>query len=383
LSQYTDSSDLLGGLKPIVARRAVALFLPRFDSLVRRTWPYGINDNFLARVSSVVERGRECQGFEAIYNAASKLKREISCNRNQKVTLVKPDSSKIINSMEFQTSTKRISDECKDEWATLIEDVKHAERLLINSETGFAFSSVEGAIVQAVKRGDWLLLDELNLACPEVLEGISGLLETTYTNSLIDGSLTFTEGGDLKPARRHPSFRLFSAMNPASFGGKRSLPINIANQFMEIYVNETDTLKHLRDIAGKYLDVLGSRTLNNQVVDLYINAKTDALYFLPDRAGYRPIYSLRTFCRTLEYVRAFAPIHGITRALIDGFAMLFLTPLDLKSTYRLIMSIKTLLPEKNQSEYSYTSFIPSPSDSYILLDHYWIEVGTEKLPSEF
>lgn len=38
LSQQTDSSDLLGGFKPVEPRDALAPLLPTFASLIRRTW---------------------------------------------------------------------------------------------------------------------------------------------------------------------------------------------------------------------------------------------------------------------------------------------------------------------------------------------------------
>ena len=40
------------------------------------------------------------------------------------------------------------------------------------------FSFMEGALVKAIKRGDWVLLDEINLASPETLECLNGILES-------------------------------------------------------------------------------------------------------------------------------------------------------------------------------------------------------------
>ncbi len=38
LSQQSDSSDLLGGFRPVEARDALAPLLQPFSALVRRTW---------------------------------------------------------------------------------------------------------------------------------------------------------------------------------------------------------------------------------------------------------------------------------------------------------------------------------------------------------
>ena len=57
---------------------------------------------------------------------------------------------------------------CRDEWQTFGEEVRAAERAAAVAEGGFAFAFVEGILVQALKSGSWLLLDEINLAPAEV-----------------------------------------------------------------------------------------------------------------------------------------------------------------------------------------------------------------------
>ena len=47
----------------------------------------------------------------------------------------------------------------------------------------------QGTLVKALKQGDWILLDEINLASAELLECLSGLLESTT------GSVMLTERG--------------------------------------------------------------------------------------------------------------------------------------------------------------------------------------------
>lgn len=39
------------------------------------------------------------------------------------------------------------------------------------------FVFVEGILVQVVKKGEWILLDEINLVVLEILECLSGLFE--------------------------------------------------------------------------------------------------------------------------------------------------------------------------------------------------------------
>lgn len=65
-----------------------------------------------------------------------------------------------------------------------------------------AFSFQEGLLTQALARGDWLLLDEINLAAPEVLQRLTPLLEEGCA------SLLLSERGDVAPIARHPAFRV-------------------------------------------------------------------------------------------------------------------------------------------------------------------------------
>jgi hypothetical protein len=74
--------------------------------------------------------------------------------------------------------------------------------------------------------GYWVLLDEINLASAETLECLSGLLEGS------NGSVYLLERGDQKPVERHPDFRLFACMNPATDVGKKDLPAGLRNRFV-------------------------------------------------------------------------------------------------------------------------------------------------------
>ncbi|MFZ4580396.1 MAG: AAA family ATPase [Myxococcota bacterium] len=78
----------------------------------------------------------------------------------------------------------------------------------------------DGAAVKAVTEGLWLVLDELNLGPPQVVERLNALLEHP-------ASLTLTErdhrviGSEECPI--HPDFRIFATMNPAEYAGRAAL----------------------------------------------------------------------------------------------------------------------------------------------------------------
>lgn len=70
--------------------------------------------------------------------------------------------------------------------------------------------------------GYWVLLDEINLATPDTLQCLSGILEGS--------GISLYERGDVKPLKQHSDFRLMAAMNPATDVGKKQLPQSIRNR---------------------------------------------------------------------------------------------------------------------------------------------------------
>ncbi len=78
----------------------------------------------------------------------------------------------------------------------------------------------DGPVVMALKRGWWVLLDEVNLAEPQILERLNSVLER-------DPMLVLTEHDHsaFGPGGRsvHADFRVFATMNPAEYSGRSVL----------------------------------------------------------------------------------------------------------------------------------------------------------------
>lgn len=107
-------------------------------------------------------------------------------------------------------------------------------------ENNFAFAFIEGPLLKAIKTGQWILLDEINLAPMEVLQRIAGLFEG------ISGSICITERGDTEPLQVHPDFRVIAAMNPPTDVGKKDLPPGLRNRFTEIFFDELEDEQDLQ-----------------------------------------------------------------------------------------------------------------------------------------
>jgi hypothetical protein len=197
------------------------------------------------------------------------------------------------------SSVAPLSPQLIREWRRFAADVDAAERASAAAEGGFAFAFVEGALVKALKHGWWLLLDEINLAPPEVLERIAGILEAHAPAGSTAGStaaggvlsdaaaaaaaadastgLLLVERGDVCVVPRHPGFRLVAAMNPATDAGKRDLPPQLRSRFTEFWVGEPRSRQDLGQLVGGYLAGAAPAPPVDAVVDLYLAAKAEAV----------------------------------------------------------------------------------------------------------
>ncbi|KAJ4786530.1 Midasin [Rhynchospora pubera] len=102
--------------------------------------------------------------------------------------------------------------------------------LPVRGENGMEFSWSDGILLQALKRGSWVLLDELNLAPQSVLEGLNSILDHRAEVAIPELGMTF---------KCHPSFRVFACQNPLSQGGgRKGLPKSFLNRFAKVYVDE-------------------------------------------------------------------------------------------------------------------------------------------------
>jgi hypothetical protein len=88
-------------------------------------------------------------------------------------------------------------------------------------DAGGGWRFAEGPIPQAMRHGWWVILDEVNLAEPAILERLNPCLERVPELMLSEGPGTrFGPGGDVEV---HAGFRVFATMNPAEYAGRSVL----------------------------------------------------------------------------------------------------------------------------------------------------------------
>jgi midasin len=363
LSQQSEVGDLLGGFKPVNVRSLAIPLKDEFDDLFAST---GIsiskNQKYVDQLGKSVAKGQ--------WNKASKLWREAPKIFDRIISeLKKKDvASRTIDEqpMKRRKTESRLQSllELKPRWDQFSERLDQFDVQLSGGSKGFAFTFIEGNIVKAARNGDWVLLDEINLASPDTLEGIADLLHSGSGGS---PSILLSETGEIERVKAHPNFRIFGAMNPATDVGKRDLPMGLRSRFTEIYVESPD--RSLDDLLGVIKAYLKGTSTNDEraahdVARLYINTKRLAdEKRLVDGANQVPHFSLRTLTRVLSYVIEITPLYGLRRALYEGFAMGFLTLLNRESEQMLMPLIDHHLLESHGNARALLSQTPKhPED---------------------
>ncbi|KAL0049173.1 hypothetical protein WJX82_008148 [Trebouxia sp. C0006] len=378
LSQQTDSSDLVGGFKPVEPRDALLPLLDTFQRLVRLTWSKGNNEDFLGRVTKYAQRQKWSSLLKAFQTAVQKVQKMHEAQETSASVTEERSAKRRKTSPEVPAAKKKpaVSKSTWEAWQRFGSDVSAAEKASMMAEKDFAFAFVEGALVKAVREGWWLLLDEINLAPAEALERIAGLLEGS------SGSVTIAERGDMVGVPRHPNFRLLAAMNPATDAGKRDLPAPLRNRFTEIWVAEPAGREDLCTLVLAYLQGTVPHPPVDNTVNFYQAAKTAAdSGRLQDGAHQKPSYSLRTLCRALEYCQTALPLYGMQRALLDGLKMAFMTQLDPECAHiiRNLINVHVTGSAKPLKTLERAPAAPSGS-GHVLFEQFWLEKGPGPAP---
>ncbi|KAG8091817.1 hypothetical protein GUJ93_ZPchr0012g21118 [Zizania palustris] len=310
LSQQSDISDLLGGFKPADARSICFPLYIEFKDLFCRSFSGKDNEAILRHCDVYVMEKKWKKLLRALAKCAEKAQKLIDTSSRSKSgsKRKRPLTAQVIS--DWDSFSSRLDAACSQ----------------IGSATGVSFQFVEGAFVSALRNGHWILLDEVNLAPPETLQRIGAVLDGE------SGTLCLAERGDVDYIERHPCFRMFACMNPATDAGKRELPYTFRSRFTECFVDDLIDDDDLRLFVSKYLDGLhAAKGVIDSIVRFYKAAKKESEEKLQDGANQKPQFSLRSLSRSLGYIKSAEKKFGFKKALYDGFCMFFLTMLDAPS----------------------------------------------------
>ncbi|KAF9046525.1 hypothetical protein BJ165DRAFT_1527609 [Panaeolus papilionaceus] len=375
LSHQTESSDLIGGLKPIDARIPGSALQQKFMTLFGATFSRKKNEKFSTEVRKAVN--------EQKWKRAAGLWKEsvrLALERFQAKSAVQDSLMNEDRESKSDTPRKRRKMETPEStsitlWSNFLREVEDFEKHHVQGQGKLAFGFIEGPLIKAIRTGQWILLDEVNLASAETLECISSLLHGPTA------SITLTEQGALEPVPRHPDFRLFACMNPATDVGKKDLPPNIRSRFTEIDVLPPDNDKEtLLAIISQYIGhiALGDKGLIMDIAEFYRAVKAVAQSRqIADGSNHRPHFSMRTLTRALTFASDTAAAYSLRRSVWEGCLMAFTMALD-KESAKVVMALaqKHLLAGVRNPA-SMLSKIPPPpkSGDFVKFGPYYLEKG--------
>ncbi|KEF59451.1 uncharacterized protein A1O9_04295 [Exophiala aquamarina CBS 119918] len=323
LSQQSEASDLLGGLKPVTTRSLILPLVDKFNALFEDTFSTKRNEKFQLAISKAVAKQNWLR-LSTLWREAIQLASESLRSSSEPST---PEGSIHANKKRKLANPKY--DDLRSRWSSFSENFLQIQAQIERSDKNQIFSFVEGRLVQAVRDGEWLLLDEINLASPDTLDAIISLLHNGDDEK---PSLLLAESGKIESVTANPNFRVFAAMNPATDTGKKDLSLALRSRFAEIFVHSGDSnLEDLTKIVqiylGPLLDVDKRAALD--LARAYIALKgLNQEHRLTDGAGEIPHFSIRSLVRCLMYIQKHSPSHSLRRAMYEGFAMSFFTVLS-------------------------------------------------------
>ena len=379
LSQQSEASDLLGGFKPVSTRGIMAPIQDVFEDLFVATFSATKNEKFMHSLNRAIKKG-DWERTLRLWQKAHQM---------AKTALGKLATAKVDNSKKRRKVGEAKHAVLRERWESFEARLDTLQKQIHNGSNSFAFTFVEGGLVKAMKAGEWILLDEINLASPETLESLIELVSTELGER---PSVLLSEAGNAQKVKAHPNFRLFAAMNPATDVGKRELPWSLRSRFTELYVRSPDREEgDLEQIVQVYLKSFLSTDprVASDVASAY-NAlrRLESENALVDGSGQKPHFSLRTLTRALTFAADTAAQFGLRRALYEGFTMSFSTLLDADSAAMVLRAVRDqilLSPNSgsrgNQS-LPKTPKCPGDEQHFVRFRHYWMPRGPHAIEDQ-
>lgn len=375
LSQQSEVSDLLGGLKPVTTRSLMIPVVDIFMTLFDNTFSAKKNEKFLSSIQRHV-------GHENWQRVLILWQQALHMAETSLQMTPKDDPPH-----EHQRTAKRRKldapkyQDLRDRWTAFSRSLDQLRIQVDRAERHLTFGYVEGRIVKAVREGGWLLLDEINLASSDTLDSIASLLTETDQGPPY---LHLTEAGDMERVVAHPDFRVFAAMNPATDTGKKDLAPGIRSRFTEIYVHPGDNDVHdLINLIETYLGaLLGSdNRAAFDLANLYLEMKAlNQELRIVDGAGDDPHFTIRSLVRCLLYVQRHAAAYGLRRAVFEGVNMSFCTMLS-RDSERIVLPLidkQILSGVKNvRAFFAQNPRAPTDGIEYVSFKHHLVMKGID------
>ena len=173
----------------------------------------------------------------------------------------------LLQSIElYQQVKKQIKEEGDDQQIYSNEHQNEINNLI--SQYTSLFEWQDGPLISSMKLGHIILLDEISLGQDAVLERLNSVLEPSRTILLAEKS-----GKQIESIQAHNNFILLATMNPGGDYGKKELSPALRNRFTEIYVPSTYNrldLYHIVYKAMNFNNKIEKERLCNLMIDFYL-----------------------------------------------------------------------------------------------------------------
>ncbi len=210
LNSDIDTMDLVGGYEQSDPQRQLGAFLKDLDTFLR---------NQILKICTAGE----------VSSYSSKLMELVRNGLNAKDGLTRNDRFKdIYNCLSGPSSDAGLTG-ALDYYNRKCEDILQGMGTVQQAR----FEWVDGILIQALERGDWLVLDNANLCSPSVLDRLNSLLEPNGAMIINEHSCP---DGSAKLVRPHPNFRLFLTLDPRHGELSRAM----RNRAVEIFLPGLD-----------------------------------------------------------------------------------------------------------------------------------------------
>ncbi|CAJ1345251.1 unnamed protein product, partial [Effrenium voratum] len=383
-NEQSESTELIGGFRPVDnVMQLMSELVETFCTTFEKSFSRRKNANVLEKIRGDFLTRRWAAVLHGIGSIISKAQGNLSDPVTQ--------ASKGVKSSHLATEWERVC------------SLRAKATSVVAAGSAPKFEFKEGLLVQALRSGAWVVLDEINLAPSDLLQRIQGLIERSSGTHL-----ALPESGD-EHVVPHADFRLFACMNPppppsdegevagdlpmgaraGQAAGKKELPPGIRGRFTEIFVDEVHTSEDLGHIVRSYLE----RDLPNPPCDAIVGFYKHAALLcrqssLLDGAGRVSYFSLRNLTRALRFALRLArrAHHALPakQALAQGLAVGFATTLDLGSSkvvedmIKEALGVSPVLGAKDGT--SSTAAVKMDADQgWINVEGYWIKAGPQKV----
>ncbi|KMZ78504.1 hypothetical protein PVIIG_01281 [Plasmodium vivax India VII] len=159
------------------------------------------------------------------------------------------------------------------------------------AEAPFQYFWKDGKLIECMKKGYWILIDEINLANQQTLEGINSILDHRKEIFIPETNET---------VRSHPNFRLFCCQNPYSEGGgRKGLPKSFLNRFSKIYFEELNEEDYLCIVQRLYGGCIPKEDIRKIITVAFVMKRINPL--LRDSECW--VWNLRDILRICKFLR--------------------------------------------------------------------------------